>query len=180
MNATFVVGSANATNAALRAGSNVEFLCALTGKYSQTSTPEKIIGTEGIGQILVPYARSDRKIDSGSQALREVLETSRDLLADAELEATCIPNGSGAWSISVTSIPTAYPQGVELRIWPATQLPSQAQLCLGQNALCFAPLAAAEITAIFGSNCPLKGKNCHLRARSPCRVHLPSGRPKSS
>lgn len=156
--AKFVVGSANATNAALRAGSNVEFLCALTGRYSQTSTPEKILGSEGFGPILVPYERSDRQVDPGELKVRETLEGMRNLLADSMLQGACSANGPGVWKVSLTGLPIDLSSGVELHVWPVTQLSSQAVDCTGQASMEFSPLAAAEVTAIFGFRLSLDGQ----------------------
>jgi hypothetical protein len=165
--ATFVVGSANATNAALQAGANVEFLCSMKGRYSQTSTPERILGSDGFGPILVPYVRSERKVDPGEQMVRETLEAMRGLLADSMLQASCSANGAGSWGISVSGIPTSFHPGVELRIWPVTQLPTQAIEVTGQSMVEFSTLAAAEVTAIFGFRLSLEGQDLSFARAIP-------------
>src|SRR5690606_41102642 len=49
------VGSANATNAALLAGRNVELLAELIGKRSRVGGVDDLLGPDGLGPVLMDY-----------------------------------------------------------------------------------------------------------------------------
>jgi len=90
------IGSANATDAAILHGNNVEILVELRGRHSRVGRPEDILGGEGLGEVLVPYD-PDAKVDEAEASKRReadrILRESRKELCGAELRLYCSQEG---------------------------------------------------------------------------------------
>lgn len=87
------VGSANATNAALLSGRNIEVMAELIGKTSKVKGIDSFLGEEGLGPVLVPYTRPDEvtPVDPERKAAEDALENARVALVDAKLRVRFEP-----------------------------------------------------------------------------------------
>lgn len=101
---SLALGSANATNAALVNGSNVEILAELTGRRSKVGKPEDILSPEGLGDVLVPYERpvevDEEKISKRKELERAQGEAKKELCA-AGLKLACSEEGD-RWNLTIT------------------------------------------------------------------------------
>jgi hypothetical protein len=117
-----LVGSANATSAALCGGTNVEVLAELTGKWSKVKKIEDLLGPDGLGPILSRYVAPDTPapVDSAEQAAEQALEAARDELARAPLRVRCEREADG-WRLAVEAQGAIPLEGIaSLRGWPLT------------------------------------------------------------
>ncbi|MCC6545328.1 MAG: phospholipase D family protein, partial [Nitrospirae bacterium] len=99
-----IMGSANATNAALRASKNVEILVGLIGKKNKVGGIDELLGTDGLGEYLIPFdSPKEAAIDTGRQEAEAYIENARLQLADADLSIVCqsIPKEK-LWSLTLT------------------------------------------------------------------------------
>jgi len=116
------LGSANATGAALLHRSNIEILAELKGKKSKVGNIEKLLGEDGLGQVLTEYIRSKdiQQPDEEKVRAQKVLEAARSLLADAELKLDC-KKDNGAWLLTLISPRRIKLPGIsQLYAWPIT------------------------------------------------------------
>ena len=153
-NTHVVLGSANATNAALLAARNVEVLAELVGKRSVVGGIDTLLGTEGLGEVLVDYQAPEDAdaVDSDYQATEVALERARKALVDATLSIECtevaetdkwrldlvgtVPDSVGVSSAHIWPITVPDSHAVDLSI-----LPASARLTLGH-------FATASITGL--------------------------------
>jgi len=148
--ASHIVGSANATSAALQAGSNVEFLCELRGKASKVGAPAVFLEPDSLGKILVPYVPSERTLDSNEEDAKKQMEVIQQAIADMDLRAICAIEEGGTWSLSLTGIGFREQSDCFLTTWPVSLVPERAIEFDSSGTAKFTHLAAAEITSLFG------------------------------
>lgn len=117
-----VTGSANATNAALAAGKNVEILVELIGKTRTVGGVDNLLGGDGLGEYLVDYDPQEVAApDALTEEAEEALEAARLALCEAGLALECTgteqPN---TWALTLvgTLPPLADVSSVEA--WPIT------------------------------------------------------------
>jgi len=85
-----VVGSANATDAALMHANNIELLVELVGRTEIVGGVDELIGSEGLGEYLVPFAPGEiPAADAARVAAEEAMESARDALSNAGLAISC-------------------------------------------------------------------------------------------
>lgn len=103
-NAHLVLGSANATDAALVRGINVEILVELVGRYSKVGRPETwLAGEKGLHEILVGYAPPCCPLEhSGPSADTLCLEKMVVTLARVNLKLHCASD-VGGWRLVLHS-----------------------------------------------------------------------------
>lgn len=139
-----VLGSANATNAALLRGINSEILVSLKGRKSQVGTLDTLLCSEGLGRYLVEFDASQQP---ETDALREeaecVAENARGLLAQSSLRVRCASGQhENVWALVLTGALPELPGITHARAWPVTarsdisgQLPlnsTQQEVVLGE------------------------------------------------
>ncbi|MBN2056916.1 phospholipase D family protein [bacterium] len=128
-NTHIVVGSANATDAAWLAASNVEVLAELVGKRSVAGGIDDLLSPDGLGEVLVEYHPDDKRdiVDPDLKAAELALEAARDIIAAAALRIHCIPVPEiDAWSIQLTGTLTDLVGMTWARTWPITLAGSHA------------------------------------------------------
>jgi len=117
-----VMGSANATDAALVSGRNIELLVELVGRTDRIGGVDDLIGPDGLGEYLVPYSPDDQEEpDADWLAAEESVEAARELLAEANLAVRCAGTDSSGQHrlVLVGRIPEL--QGVRsCKAWPIT------------------------------------------------------------
>ncbi len=85
-----VVGSANATDAALVHANNIELLVELVGRTETVGGVDALIGSEGLGEFLVPFAPGDAPAtDAARVAAEQAMESARNALSNAGLAISC-------------------------------------------------------------------------------------------
>lgn len=147
-NTHLFVGSANATNAALVQGHNVEFMVELIGRASKVGTPADWLGDKGIGPLLVPYARTepdDQQLEL--QQMRQ-LEAVRDQLCSAGLALRC-EAVDGGWAVQLAGLDKVDLGGVSGWTWPATVTKEAAIAMSGQPPLLHLGIFAAQDISAF-------------------------------
>lgn len=117
-----IMGSANATNAALNASKNVEILVGLVGRKSRVGGIDELLGADGLGEYLVEFDTSkEAEIDALRQAAEESVERARSRIAETALSIECRPGSKdGLWALVLTGkIPSL--EGIVSAIaWPIT------------------------------------------------------------
>lgn len=92
-NTILTVGSGNATQAALsnrKMVNNVEVFATLTGKTSKVGGVEDILGAQGFGRLLCPFAGGEASADSAeAKAAERRLENVRRVLCKSGLALRC-------------------------------------------------------------------------------------------
>lgn len=170
-NTHLFVGSANATYAALIAGSNVEFMAELIGRASKVGTPSNWDSVDGLQPLLTPYVRCEQ-VDGKQQEDEQRLEDLRGLLAEAKLHLRC-SNVEEGWALDLSGIETVNLGDVNAHVWPVTlqrdravQIPHEhvvAPLRLGilatQNVTSFTAFALnlGESVLSFALDLPIEG-----------------------
>lgn len=144
-----IVGSANATNAALLAGRNVELLAELIGKRSRVGGVDDLLGPDGLGPVLMDYTPPPEPVapDPDVEAAERALEAARDALCAAGLRLACVAEGEH-WRLELrTPDPVALDGIHAARVWPVTSADSASVDAL--------PLAQGEPVALPPA--PLEG-----------------------
>ena len=117
-----VLGSANATTAALMAKKNIEILVSLKGKKSKVGGIDELLGTDGLGEYLVDFDTSkEAEIDALRQAAEESVERARSRISEVALSIVCSPGSkNGLWALMLMGkIPTL--EGIiNASAWPIT------------------------------------------------------------
>lgn len=114
------LGSANATDAALLYGNNVEFMAELVGRHSRVGAPEAWIGQTGMGSLLEPYQRSAVP-DQETQEYRDKksLERLRREIAAQALSLDCIKQEE-SWGLQLLGLALPDEAGLSVAVWPLT------------------------------------------------------------
>ncbi len=117
-----IMGSANATNAALNAARNIEILVGLVGKKSKVGGIDELLGADGLGEYLVEFDTArETVIDAERKDAEDCVERARSRLSEVELSIECKPGSNeGLWALLLTGkIP--YLDGiVGASAWPIT------------------------------------------------------------
>lgn len=157
-----VMGSANATDAALEAPKNIEILVELTGKKSKVGSIAEILGPDGLGEYLVPFDSGESEItDEKKRQAEKNIEKARTLLVDASLSVTCEKtSGEDLWALSLVGrmpplagvvIATAWPITVD-QDWAVDILEDKSGLILIGN---FSPSSLTGLIAFeLQTDCP--------------------------
>jgi hypothetical protein len=119
-----VLGSANATNAALLAGRNVELLAELAGPRRRAGRVRELLdpGHEGgLGALLVPWRHeSADEVNAERRAIEQRLEKARTVLLAAEPALCCKKDGDG-WLLELSATRAVDWSGIDsTRAWPVT------------------------------------------------------------
>jgi len=98
-----IVGSANATNAALQASINIEILVGLIGKKNKVGGIDELLGTDGLGEYLIPFdTTKDVAIDTERQEAEANIENARLQMAEADLSLICqSASKEDLWSLTL-------------------------------------------------------------------------------
>lgn len=117
-----IMGSANATNAALNASKNVEILVGLVGRKSKVGGIDELLGADGLGEYLVDFDTSkEAEIDALRQAAEESVERARSLICGTALSIECSPGSKdGLWALVLTGKIPSLEGIVSASAWPIT------------------------------------------------------------
>ncbi len=117
-----VMGSANATNSALRARRNVEILVELVGTSRDVGSVADLIGPDGLGGLLVDFdATAPVAPDPQAKAAEQVLEDARAAVAGTTLWVTCAPAVQPeTWELALAG-ELGPLEGISVtKVWPIT------------------------------------------------------------
>lgn len=116
------MGSANATNAAMKASKNVEILVGLVGRKSKVGGIDALLGADGLGEYLVDFDTSkEAEIDALWQAAEESVERARSRIAEIALSIECCPGSKdGLWALVLTGEIPSLDGIVSATAWPIT------------------------------------------------------------
>ena len=117
-----IMGSANATNAALNASKNVEILVELVGRKSKVGGIDELLGADGLGEYLVDFDTSkETEIDALRQAAEESVERARSRIAETALSIECSPGSKDdLWSLVLMGEIPSLEGIVSATAWPIT------------------------------------------------------------
>lgn len=131
-----VMGSANATNAALSASKNIEILIGLKGKKSSVGGIDDLLGADGLGELLVNFdTGTEAEIDAFRQAAEESVEEARSRISQVALSIECSPGSKDdLWALVLSGkIPSL--EGIaSASAWPITVTRDYAVNILGTDA----------------------------------------------
>lgn len=117
-----VMGSANATDAALTARNNIEILVSLKGKRSKVGGIDELLGADGLGEYLVDFDRTrEVEVDALRQSAEKSVETARSRISAAALSIECSPGSrDGLWALVLTGEIPPLEGIVRAAAWPIT------------------------------------------------------------
>lgn len=132
-----VMGSANATNAALIGRRNGEILVSLKGKRSKVGGIDELLGPDGLGEYLVNFdADRETEIDTVRQDAEELVERARSSISEAVLSIKCRPGSQGGlWELVLTGEIPPLEGIVSAFAWPITVTRDFSVDILGSEAL---------------------------------------------
>jgi hypothetical protein len=117
---TLYLGSANATNASLVAGTNVEILAELTGKRSRVGGVDSFLGVDGLGDYLSPFEPPEEvPPPSIEEQAEKIIDLARTDLMQAGIRLACSPADEDAWDLRILAQRNIKLKQIEsIRIWP--------------------------------------------------------------
>ena len=117
-----VMGSANATNAALNASKNIEILVRLGGRKNKVGGIDDLLGADGLGEYLVDFdTTKEAEIDAIRQAAEEFVERARSRLSEVALSIECKSGAKdGLWALVLTGEIPSLDGIVTASAWPIT------------------------------------------------------------
>lgn len=117
-----VMGSANATNAALNASKNIEILVGLVGRKSKVGGIDELLGADGLGEYLVGFdTTKEAENDAFRQLAEESVERARSRISEAALSIECSPGSKdGLWTLMLTGTIPSLEGIVGASAWPIT------------------------------------------------------------
>ena len=165
-----VVGSANATDAALLNGSNVEFIAELISKSADDRGPADWLGKDGLGSYLETYTRSPPSETKEDRQIADRLEEVRDALVRAKLQLQCSQQDE-QWLLALDwSGEDLQCPGVEVQVWPLSIDQSKAAKWPGEPTSCsldLGLLAEHEVTTFTGFKLKLKDQELSFALNLP-------------
>lgn len=117
-----VMGSANATNAAMNASKNIEILVGLIGRKNKVGGIDELLGADGLGEYLVAFdTTKEAEIDTERQQAEAYIEKARLLLSEADLSIKC-RNASkcNLWALTLTGHIPSLDGIISVTTWPIT------------------------------------------------------------
>jgi hypothetical protein len=176
-NTHLFVGSANATNAALLVGTNVEVLVELVGKSSRVGGVEKLLGAEGLGDVLVEAILPGPPSTDVVEA-EKALEKARDELSKRDLRMVCTPEDGETWRLNLVGLGQPLAGISHARAWPITLRPEGHTVDLwpqGGGPVGFSKLATASVTGLVAMELGQADLRCRFVLNLPVEG-LPEGR----
>ena len=117
---TLYLGSANATNASLVAGTNVEILAELTGKRSRVGGIDSFLGNDGLGEYLTEFEPPEEIPPPPlEEQAGKIIDAARSELMLAGLRLSCAAAGEDVWDLTVSAKRNVKLRQIEsIRTWP--------------------------------------------------------------
>lgn len=148
-----VMGSANATDAALVAENNIELLVELVGRSDDVGGVEELLGPDGMGEYLVPFVPGDATpVDAERKLAEQSMESARESLCAAGLRLDCTPAETAGQHRVVLSGSVPPLEGIRsCRAWLITLAADHAvSLCPGEHRTeLVSGIASASVTGLI-------------------------------
>jgi len=149
-----VMGSANATNAALNASKNIEILVELVGRKSKVGGIDELLGADGLGEYLVDFdTTKEAEIDALRQIAEEYIERARSQISELALSIECSPGSKdGLWALVLTGKIPPFEGVVSASAWPITVMRDFAVNILDSGAhglIMLGEFSAASVTGLI-------------------------------
>lgn len=176
-NTHLFIGSANATDAALVHGRNVEFMAELIGGHTKVGKPESWLGEKGLQQLLVPYERSPLAASEAALAARERLAALHRTLSNLPLQIECVAEGEN-WALHLSELRGLDLGEARVAIWPLTLNPERAVSLTrdqGDTPLVIGVVGKQEITSFTGFFLKLGDEELRFGLDVPL-LNAPTGR----
>jgi len=123
---TLYLGSANATNASLMLGANIEILAELTGKRSRVGGIDSFLGEDGLQEYLVEFQPPDEPATPAiDEQAEEIIDAVRAELMLCGARVSCDAVSDDIWNLRISSKRNISLAQIEsIRIWPIS-LPAE-------------------------------------------------------
>ena len=117
-----VMGSANATNAALNASKNIEILVELIGRKNKVGGIDELLGADGLGEYLIDFdTTKDAEIDATRQEAEKSVELARSRLSEIAFSIKCsLGSKDGMWALVLIGQIPSLEGIVSASAWPIT------------------------------------------------------------
>jgi hypothetical protein len=148
---TLILGSANATRAAIVDCINVELLAALTGKKSKVKGIDELLSGQGLLHALEPYSPGDAPAeDAEVNAALERLEEARRVISMAALRVSC-QGEKDHWQLTLVPAAPIPLQGISgIRAWPISLRPEHSVDAMALESGSPVALPACSLAAVTG------------------------------
>lgn len=171
-----VMGSANATNAALIASKNIEILVELVGRKSKAGGIDELLGDDGLGEYLVGFeSTTNAETDTSRQAAEESVERARSRISEAALSVECSPGSKdGLWTVALTGEIPPLEGIVSAYAWPITVIRDFAVDILNSDAhggIRLGEFSASSVTGLIAFE--LKPNHPDVTARFVLNIPVP-------
>jgi len=186
---TLYLGSANATNASLVAGSNVEILAELTGKRSRIGGIDSFLGDHGMQEYLIEFEPPEEPPPlSAEEQAEKIIDAARADLMLAGIRLSCSPASADAWDLSIFAKRNIKLKQIEsIRIWPISlpkeravdgvPLATMAEVLIPRCAIAsITGFVAFELTTVLCSHAVCFVLNLHCAS---CSMVMRAGSAKS-
>lgn len=176
-NTHLFLGSANATNAALLSGSNVEFMVELIGKHAKVGTPGSWLSEKGLHNLLMPYVRFAAPAPEDAPNARQTLESLHKDISNRELHIQCEADGDH-WALRLSGLDALDTQKAQIAIWPLTLHSERAVTWaapLGDTPVLMGLVSLQEITSFTGFSLKLGDEELRFGLNIPL-LGAPQGR----
>ncbi len=149
-----IMGSTNATNAALHALKNVEILVGLVGKKHKVGGIDELLSTDGLGEYLIHFVKPQEvAIDAGRQEAEQALESARTRISEVALSIKCHPGSQdGLWTLVLTGAIPSLEGIIQAAAWPITVTHERAvdiRASVAHGVLRFKEVPTASVTGLI-------------------------------
>ena len=117
-----IMGSANATNAALSTEKNIEILVGLVGKKTNVGGIDELLSSDGLGEYLVDFdTTKETETDAVRKDAEDCVERARSRLSKVEMSIACSPGSKeGLWALLLIGKFPILVGIVGVSAWPIT------------------------------------------------------------
>lgn len=177
-NLSIVVGSANATNAALIDQRNIEIMVRLTGRHGALGTSDDFLGPAALGKYLRAFEWPAKPTKSTPSTAEKALEAARQSLLDAKWKLRFAPAGVKEWApLLCSSNPLRLPASVICTTRLVTMPENRAiGLSTSQDGTALARCATADATAFVAFVLSTEGVDDVSLVLNLPDTELPDGR----
>ena len=117
-----IMGSANATNAALSADKNIEILVGLVGRKTKVGGIDELLVSDGLGEYLIDFdTTKETETDAVRKDAEDCVERARSRLSEVALSIAYSPGSKeGSWALLLTGKIPILDGIVGASAWPIT------------------------------------------------------------
>ena len=125
----FIIGSANATNAALKNRENIEILVELEGRKDSVGGIKELFEKEGLSEYIEKYEEGNKIIDDSHLNAEKVIDDARRILIKSKFIVECSSKlPSGQRELTLKGVFPVLKGIKSVTVWPITVDESEAQV----------------------------------------------------